>query len=141
MCRGNVGDHGTGADWEYIGRDKPKRQNRLMEGFNGRLRDECLNEEVFSLALVSGRGRALRLDYNHRGLAPDAMRPNPARVANQVLRPLALTMIKGMAGHANVEVERLADPNGGPTHGELHAALGGQLEYGFLRQCTTPMSL
>ncbi|GGB69341.1 transposase [Henriciella pelagia] len=55
----------TGIAWHYIAPGKPQ-QNGFVESFNGKLRDECLNEEVFdSLAharKVLGRWRH---DYNH----------------------------------------------------------------------------
>jgi transposase InsO family protein len=34
-------------EWHYIAPGKPT-QNAFIESFNGRLRDECLNEELFS---------------------------------------------------------------------------------------------
>jgi putative transposase len=37
----------AGIDWHYIAPGKPQ-QNGFIESFNGRLRDECLNEEVFA---------------------------------------------------------------------------------------------
>ena len=37
----------TGLAWHYIAPGKPQ-QNGFVESFNGRLRDECLNEEVFA---------------------------------------------------------------------------------------------
>lgn len=71
----------TGIAWHYIAPGKPQ-QNAFIEAFNGRLRDELLNEEVFE-NLHSAR-RALtwwRNDYNHvrphsalAGLAPTAFR-------------------------------------------------------------------
>ena len=36
----------TGVDWHYIAPGKPT-QNAFIESFNGRLRDECLNEHIF----------------------------------------------------------------------------------------------
>lgn len=36
----------TGVDWHYIAPGKP-RQNGFIESFNGKLRDECLNETLF----------------------------------------------------------------------------------------------
>ncbi len=36
-----------GIDWHYIQPDKPT-QNAFIESFNGKLRDECLNETLFS---------------------------------------------------------------------------------------------
>jgi putative transposase len=51
-------------DWHYIAPGKPM-QNGYMESFNGKLRDECLNEHVFS-SLAEARGviEAWRVDYN-----------------------------------------------------------------------------
>lgn len=37
----------TGIDWHYIAPGKPQ-QNSFVQSFNGRLRDACLNEEVFA---------------------------------------------------------------------------------------------
>ena len=34
------------VDWHYIDPGKPQ-QNAFIESFNGSLRDECLNEEMF----------------------------------------------------------------------------------------------
>lgn len=36
-----------GVEWHYIAPGKPM-QNGFMESFNGRLRDECLNEHLFT---------------------------------------------------------------------------------------------
>jgi len=36
----------TGIDWHYIAPGKPQ-QNAFIESFNGKLRDECLNETLF----------------------------------------------------------------------------------------------
>jgi putative transposase len=55
---------GTGVDWHYIQPGKPQ-QNAFVESFNGRLRDECLNETAFS-SLAEARAvlAAWRDDYN-----------------------------------------------------------------------------
>ena len=71
----------TGIAWHYIAPGKPQ-QNGFVESLNGKLRDECLNEEVFdTLAharMILGRWRH---DYNHHrphsslgGLTPAARR-------------------------------------------------------------------
>ena len=54
----------NGVEWHYIAPGKPQ-QNGFMESFNGRLRDECLNEHIFS-SLVEARRiiEAWRIDYN-----------------------------------------------------------------------------
>lgn len=45
----------NGVDWHYIQPDKPT-QNAFIESFNGKLRDECLNETLFS-SLTDARAR------------------------------------------------------------------------------------
>lgn len=54
----------NGVEWHYIAPGKPQ-QNGFMESFNGKLRDECLNEHVFS-SLAEARRiiEAWRTDYN-----------------------------------------------------------------------------
>ena len=71
----------TGIAWHYIAPGKPQ-QNGFVESFNGKLRDECLNEEVFdSLAHARKILGRWRYDYNHHrphsslgGLMPAARR-------------------------------------------------------------------
>jgi putative transposase len=70
----------TGIAWHYIAPGKPV-QNAFVESFNGRFRDECLNEEVFaSLAEARALIEHWRRDYNqvrphsaHGGLTPEAV--------------------------------------------------------------------
>jgi putative transposase len=51
--------------WHYIEPGKPV-QNAFVESFNGRLRDECLNEHVFfSLAEARQIIESWRYDFNH----------------------------------------------------------------------------
>ena len=51
--------------WHYIDPGKPQ-QNGLIESFNGSLRDECLNEEIFdSLADARQKLALWRYDYNN----------------------------------------------------------------------------
>jgi putative transposase len=65
------------VEWHYIAPGKPT-QNAFIESFNGRLRDECLNETLFrSLGHARAVLSAWRGDYNHvrphgalRGLTP-----------------------------------------------------------------------
>jgi len=54
-----------GVAWHYIDPGKPQ-QNGLIESFNGSLRDECLNEEIFdSLADARQKLALWRYDYNN----------------------------------------------------------------------------
>ncbi len=89
--------------WHYIAPGKPQ-QNGFVESFNGRLRDECLNEEVFS-SLAEARFviERWRCDYNqvrphsaHGGLTPEAAaRAHAAgrlrNFGNSAARPLPST--------------------------------------------------
>jgi len=58
---------GRRIGWHYIAPGKPT-QNAFVESFNGRLRDECLNETLFSsLSHARAEPSAWRHDYNpHR---------------------------------------------------------------------------
>jgi len=53
------------VQWHYIDPGKPQ-QNGYIESFNGSLRDECLNEEIFDSLDDARRKLGLwRHDYNH----------------------------------------------------------------------------
>ena len=55
----------NGVDWHYIDPGKPQ-QNAFIESFNGSLRDELLNEEIFdSLPDARRKLACWRYDYNH----------------------------------------------------------------------------
>ena len=81
-----------GVDWHYIAPGKPT-QNGFIESFNGRLRDECLNEHLFA-SLPEARKiiEEWRTDYNTlrphtslNGLTPTefATRPNQGHNQNR----------------------------------------------------------
>ena len=90
----------TRVEWHYIAPGKPT-QNAFVESFNGRFRDECLNEEVFAnLAEARTVIERWRQDYNqvrphsaHDGLAPETVRQRHAggrlRNPDQLRRPPA----------------------------------------------------
>ena len=72
------------VEWHYIAPGKPM-QNGFVESFNGRLRDECLNEHLFTNL---GEARQIieewRIDYNTNrphtslnGLSPTEFRSTP----------------------------------------------------------------
>ncbi|AGH48490.1 transposase [Sphingomonas sp. MM-1] len=76
-----------GIEWHYIAPGKPQ-QNGYVESFNGRLRDECLNETLFaSLSHARSVLRAWRDDYNyvrpHSGIGG----LTPANAAGRVAQP------------------------------------------------------
>ncbi|SFU17810.1 putative transposase [Pseudovibrio denitrificans] len=54
------------VEWHYIAPGKPM-QNGFVESFNGRLRDECLNEHLFeNLSHARSLIEQWRNDYNHQ---------------------------------------------------------------------------
>jgi len=78
------------VEWHYIAPGKPT-QNGFIESFNGRLRDECLNEHLFS-SLPEARRiiEAWRIDYNTKrphssldGLTPTEFAARPSEGHNQ----------------------------------------------------------
>jgi putative transposase len=79
-----------GVEWHYIAPGKPM-QNGFIESFNGRLRDECLNENLFAnLAQARTIIEAWRIDYNTRrphtsldGLTPTEFAARPTEGHNQ----------------------------------------------------------
>jgi putative transposase len=82
-----------GVAWHYIAPGKPQ-QNAYVESFNGKLRDECLNETLFS-SLWHARVvlTAWRRDYNEvrphsalGGRTPGSMRMPPCSPASRPLR-------------------------------------------------------
>ena len=75
----------TGVGWHYIAPGKPQ-QNGFVESFNGRLRDELLNETLFrSLWQARRLIEAWRIDYNeerpHTSLA--GLTPNEFATRSQ----------------------------------------------------------
>jgi putative transposase len=81
-------DHGV--EWHYIAPGKPT-QNGFVESFNGKLRDECLNEHLFA-SLPEARNiiEEWRIDYNTlrphsslNGLTPAEFATRPTEGHNQ----------------------------------------------------------
>ena len=85
--------HEHDVEWHYIAPGKPM-QNSFVESFNGRLRDECLNEHLFTnLNQARKIIEEWRIDYNTNrphtslnGLTPTefAARPDPGHNRNRV---------------------------------------------------------
>ncbi len=77
----------TGVAWHYIQPGKPT-QNAFIESFNGRLRDELLNEEVFT-SLADARRKIARWRYDYNNIRPhsalNGKSPAPARRAPPLL--------------------------------------------------------
>ena len=71
------------VEWHYIAPGKPM-QNGFVESFNGRLRDECLNETLFtSLAHARFVLDTWRHDYNHVRPHSKLDGKTPAEIAGQ----------------------------------------------------------
>jgi putative transposase len=89
-----------GVGWHYIAPGKPQ-QNAFVESFNGKLRDECLNETMFtSLRQARAVLAAWRQDYNEvrphsalGGRVPGSIRVPPCSPA---LRPLRAGFAGGL---------------------------------------------
>jgi putative transposase len=81
-------------DWHFIAPGKPM-QNRFVESFNGRMRDELLNERLFfSLDDARRQISAWIADYNHQRphsslgyLTPAAFAANLSATADQLRNP------------------------------------------------------
>jgi putative transposase len=120
----------AGVEWHYIAPGKPT-QNAFVESFNGRFRDECLNEEVFtSLAEARSVIERWRQDYNqvrphsaHGGLTPEAahrrsagdrlrnpdqLRRSPATIPYQSTMRYPLRSIYSTLGRATQRSSMLA---------------------------------
>jgi len=104
----------SGVEWHYIAPGKPT-QNAFIESFNGRLRDELLNETLFtSLAHARVALEVWRRDYNTErphsslgNLTPVAYATRNASVPQQ---PGALRSTTGFAPQA-VATPGLTGPN------------------------------
>jgi putative transposase len=82
-----------GVTWHYIAPGKPM-QNGFVESFNGRLRDECLNETLFaSLRHARVELASWRHDYNH-------VRPHSALGGKSPMEALSKRKTKASWGHA-----------------------------------------
>ena len=70
----------TGVEWHYIAPGKPQ-QNAFIESFNGRLRDELLNETLFgSLARARVALAGWQIDYNTVRPAQQPRQPTAGRI-------------------------------------------------------------
>ena len=91
----------TGVQWHYIAPGKPT-QNAFCEAFNGRFRDECLNENLFRHLAHARYVIALWVhDYNY--VRPHSalgyLTPAAYAAALQSKRDDALECLDGSANH------------------------------------------
>lgn len=71
------------VEWHYIAPGKPM-QNGFVESFNGRMRDEFLNEHFFdSLRQARNLVAAWRDDFNHHRPHSSLTGLTPAKYANR----------------------------------------------------------
>ena len=93
------------VDWHYIAPGKPT-QNAFVESFNGKLRDECLNETLFtSVDQARVELKLWQRDYNHvrphsshKGLTPNDAAQNWMIQQVAGLAPLPV-VITAQTGH------------------------------------------
>ena len=87
LCRKHGISHPTqynekGVKWDYIQPGKPY-QNGYIESFNGKLRDECLNENWFTgLKEAKRLVEEWREEYNERRPHSSLKGKTPAETAN-----------------------------------------------------------
>ena len=74
----------TGVGWHYIDPGKPQ-QNGFVEGFNGKFRNECLNEEVFT-TLAEARAVIGRWRHDEQP-RPTALHPRRPRARDDAAEP------------------------------------------------------
>lgn len=89
----------TGVGWHYIAPGKPM-QNAFVESFNGRLRDECLNENLFgNLAEARRIIETWRIDYNINRPHTSLNGQTPTEFAHRLrsTRPASLELRIGSA--------------------------------------------
>ncbi len=120
----------TGVDWPYIAPGKPQ-QNGYNESFNGRLRDELLNETLFrSLPHARAVLEAWRRDANEERPHSKLGWMTPRDYAGSIEERPAGTLRTLMASRAGLLQHQLMKPqiNPGPSlslddkRGSLHAA-------------------
>ena len=82
------------VEWHYIDPGKPQ-QNAFIESFNGPLRDELLNKELFD-SLPDARRKLAVWRYDYNNIRPHSSLANrtPARISNR----WTLVMTAGAAG-------------------------------------------
>jgi putative transposase len=99
------------VEWHYIAPGKPM-QNGFIESFNGRLRDECLNEHLFTGLGEAGQIiEAWRIDYNTRRPHTSLGGLTPREFATRQARSPELN--KGSAiGHVDHPVRMGQNKNG-----------------------------
>jgi len=85
-----------GVAWHYIAPGKP-RQNGFSENFNGRIRDECLNETLFtSLRHARMLLSIWRLDENTVRPIPNSAAEHPRKSPGNMVWDMPHTMLQSL---------------------------------------------
>jgi hypothetical protein len=115
------------VEWHYIAPGRPQ-QNAFIESFNGRLRDELLNETLFaSLAHAREAMSLWREDYNT--VRPHSRLGNlPPAVFAQFSAP---GMQRAIRAQINPGLYPSLDERRGSRHLERHTRAGGEKYYWF----------
>ncbi len=105
-----------GVEWHYIAPGKPM-QNGFVESFNGRLRDECLNEHLFA-NLNEARQiiEEWRIDYNTNRPHTSLNGLTPTEFAARPTRGITGTDSPYKRGQVGEQVSTIIDP----VDGELY---------------------
>src|SRR5437588_227519 len=104
--------------WHYIAPGKPM-QNAFIESFNGRLRDELLNETLFtSLAQARVALRCWRADYNNTRPHSQLGWKTPSEFA-ATCNPRRDLALRYAEGSAPAPVATTAQPGKSNSRGEL----------------------
>ena len=74
------------VEWHYTARGKPT-QNAFVESFNGKLRDECLNETLFT-SLAHDRAELADWQHDYNTVRPHSKLGGhpPAEIAKQAAK-------------------------------------------------------
>ncbi len=95
----------TNVHWHYIAPGKPT-QNAFIESFNGKLRDELLNEEVFT-SLTDARRKLARWRYDYNTVRPhSALNGQSPAIARR-----ALEQFESSASSAFAKLETMGYSN------------------------------
>ena len=112
-------------EWHYIAPGKPT-QNGFIESFNGRFRDECLNEHLFT-SLPEARRiiEEWRIDYNtrrpHTSLT-GSHQPSLLHAPSRALPERILLMTEGKSGSRSSATPPIRGSTNIPVHPLRHGA-------------------